>query len=195
MQPSSNHPSLHESPETLPNPPIYSHAQALLPTPPTAMVIATFAFASSPAIVRESMALPPHLSGESITWRLRELLGPKTIDKLDAVVDSGKVIMYPCFVTLAAPHLRNTGTLLVTATLDCFLSYGPGMFSSWDVNYNPVSGKGRIAVWWVTSEKEERKLLRGHITEMYAPVHVREVERNRVEKKLPRKIGRFFGGI
>ena len=100
--------------------------------------------------------------------------------------------MYPCFVTLAAPHLRNTGTLLVTAMLDYFLSNGTEVPSSWDVSYNPVSGKGRIAVWWVTSEKEERKLLRGHITEMYAPAHVKEVER---EKKLSRKIGRLLGGI
>ncbi|RPB28988.1 hypothetical protein L211DRAFT_832868 [Terfezia boudieri ATCC MYA-4762] len=150
----------------------------ILLAPPTASVIATFAFASSPAIAQDSIGLPPYGSAELITGRLRYLLGAKTFDKLEAASPI-KRICYPCFLALAAPHLRNTGTLLVCATLDTFRYYERDKCSSFDVSYDPVGGRARVSVWWVRDRKEEKKLLKGYVTEIYAPAWIREVERNR----------------
>ncbi|KAF8447143.1 hypothetical protein BGX38DRAFT_606244 [Terfezia claveryi] len=173
----SYHPPLQECPKGPPYQPI-----EILLAPPTARVIATFAFASSPAIAQDAIGLPPYGSAELITSRLRYLLGAKTFDKLEAAGPT-KRIRYPCFLVLAAPHLRNTGTLLMSATLQSFRCYERDRFSSVDVSYDPVCGRARISVWWVRDRKEERKLLKGYVTEIYAPAWIREVERNRAEKK------------
>ena len=142
-----------------------------LAAPPTARVVATIAFAASPSIAREVIPLPLDVSDIMIIWRLKYLLGAKTLDKLVAseVVGGMKGNKYPGFVVLTAPHLRNSGTLLLSAALGNFYAYRRDNLSSWDVSYNPVSGLGRVSVWWVTSRKEERKLLKGYITELYAP--------------------------
>ncbi|RPB29244.1 hypothetical protein L211DRAFT_833092 [Terfezia boudieri ATCC MYA-4762] len=151
-------------------------SQFILLALPTASVIATFTFASSPAIAQDAIGLLPYGSAEPITSRLRYLLGAKTFDKLVAA-SAIKRIHYPRFLVLAAPHLRNTGTLLVGMTLDSFCYYEIDNFSnihisfvSFDVSYDPVSGMARVSVWWVMDRKEERKLLKG------------EVERNRAER-------------
>jgi len=44
----------------------------------------------------------------------------------------------------------------------------------------------------VRSRKEERKLLKGYITEIYAPEWFKEVERNKAERKLTWKIGQLL---
>lgn len=141
------------------------------------------------------MCLPPHGSSEVITWRLRHLLGAKTFEKHVApklvaakLGIPAKGNKYPCFVALASPDLRNTGTLLAGATLTSFVSYRRESFSTWDVCYNPVSDEGRVSVWWVRGRKEERKLLKGYITQIYAPEWFREIERNKAERKLSARI-------
>ncbi|KAF8429346.1 hypothetical protein BGX38DRAFT_1263699 [Terfezia claveryi] len=148
----SYHPPLQECPKGPPYQPI----ETLL-APPTASVMATFAFASSPAIAQDAINLPPDGSVENITRRLRYLLGAKIFDKLKAG-NAIKRMHYPCFLVLAAPHLRNTGTLLMSATLDSFYSYERDNFPSYDVTYDPVCDIARVSVWWVRDRKEERNL-------------------------------------
>jgi len=194
-----NHPDLYEGPERTPDPAIevcpiprtlYSHtcnknsenSQTLL-APPTAIVIATIAFASSPSVTQEVIVFPPHGRAEDITRRLRNLLHAKTFDKY-VNVSPIKGNKYPCFLALTPPHLRNTGTLLSRASLGNFVRYSIKTFPTWDVSYDAASGQGRVSIWWVRSRKEERKLLKEYITEIYAPARIREIERNRAERKL-----------
>ncbi|RPB18158.1 hypothetical protein L211DRAFT_871899 [Terfezia boudieri ATCC MYA-4762] len=182
----SYHPPLQEYPKRPP----YQPSEILL-APPTASVIATFAFASSPAIAQDVIGLPPYGDAELITSRIRRLLGTKTFDKF-VVADAIKRIHYPRFLVLAAPHLRNTGTLLVGVTLEGLRNYKRDSFSSFDVSYDPVSDRARVSVWWVRDRKEERKLLKGYLTEIYAPAWIRELERNRAEKKLSYRIAQLL---
>lgn len=57
--------------------------------------------------------------------------------------------------------------------------------------YNPADGNGRFSAWWEERTKVTT-LLKGYITEMYAPMWIREVERGRGERKLSLRIAQLF---